>query len=69
MLFRTLLNDFDQMASNDGYEGSRHKESRDLSDLVQKRLHYLQNPPDCSVARKLVCKVRKNYAITGVINQ
>lgn len=47
------------MTKNDGYENYRHKESKDLSDLIQKRLHFLQNPPDCSVAKKLVCKINK----------
>lgn len=47
------------MKQNDGYEAFRHKEARDLSDLVQKRLHFLQNPPDCSTAKKLVCKINK----------
>jgi len=47
------------MKGTDGYEAYRHKESKALSDLVQKRLHYLQNPSDCSSARKLVCKINK----------
>lgn len=47
------------MKESDGYESYRHKESKALSDLVQRRLHYLQNPPDCSTARKLVCKINK----------
>ena len=35
------------------------QESRELSDLVQARLHSLQNPPDCDKARKLVCSLNK----------
>jgi glycoprotein 6-alpha-L-fucosyltransferase len=53
------LNDFDQLTKNDGYEYFRHKEAEDLSNLVQKRLKHLQNPADCSTARKLVCKINK----------
>lgn len=49
----------DQMKKNDGYESFRHNEAKALSDLVQKRLHFLQNPPDCSKAKKLVCKINK----------
>ena len=30
-----------------------------LSDLMQRRLHHLQNPSDCASARKLVCSLSK----------
>uniref|UniRef100_U5EZ81 Alpha-(1,6)-fucosyltransferase n=1 Tax=Corethrella appendiculata TaxID=1370023 RepID=U5EZ81_9DIPT len=56
---QSLLSDIDQMKLTDGYEYWRHKEAKELSDLVQKRLHYLQNPDDCSTARKLVCRLNK----------
>ena len=47
------------MTANDGHDGWRAAESRALSDLVQKRLRALQNPEDCSKAKKLVCKLNK----------
>ncbi|KAL7744240.1 hypothetical protein ACLKA6_009202 [Drosophila palustris] len=56
---RSLLSDMDQLRRVDGYEAWRHKEANDLSDLVQRRLHHLQNPSDCDNARKLVCKLNK----------
>uniref|UniRef100_A0A1A9ZI66 Alpha-(1,6)-fucosyltransferase n=1 Tax=Glossina pallidipes TaxID=7398 RepID=A0A1A9ZI66_GLOPL len=56
---RSLLSDMERMRELDGYEVWRHEESQTLSDLVQKRLHYLQNPADCSKARKLVCKLEQ----------
>lgn len=56
---RSLLSDMEQLRRVDGYEAWRQKEANDLSDLVQRRLHYLQNPSDCSQARKLVCKLNK----------
>lgn len=56
---RALLNDIDTMQGIDGYEKWRHKESASLSDLVQRRLKYLQNPEDCGTARKLVCRLNK----------
>ncbi|XP_017061602.1 alpha-(1,6)-fucosyltransferase [Drosophila ficusphila] len=56
---RSLLSDMERLRQSDGYETWRHKEARDLSDLVQRRLHYLQNPSDCQNARKLVCKLNK----------
>ncbi|XP_058450706.1 alpha-(1,6)-fucosyltransferase [Malaya genurostris] len=55
----SLLNDINQMRASDGYEFWRIKEAKDLSDLVQKRLTYLQSPEDCSSARKLVCRLNK----------
>lgn len=56
---RSLLYDMEQMRLVDGYEQWRHKEAKALSDLVQRRLHYLQNPEDCQHARKLICKLNK----------
>ncbi|XP_045204002.2 alpha-(1,6)-fucosyltransferase-like [Mercenaria mercenaria] len=34
----------------------RSKEIQRLGDLVQRRLHYLQNPKDCENAKKILCK-------------
>lgn len=56
---RSLLNDINLMRASDGYEFWRYKESKDLSDLVQKRLTHLQNPEDCSSAKKLICRLNK----------
>ena len=47
------------MKRSDGYENFRSNEAKALTTIVQNRLHYLQNPPDCSNARKLVCKLNK----------
>jgi glycoprotein 6-alpha-L-fucosyltransferase len=48
-----------QLRQNDGYEYWRQIESKKLSELVQKRLQFLQNPPDCGTARKLICRLNK----------
>ncbi|XP_059482746.1 alpha-(1,6)-fucosyltransferase isoform X2 [Neocloeon triangulifer] len=56
---RSMLHAANQLAEEDGFADWRIKESQDLSDLVQKRLHALQNPPDCANARKLVCNLNK----------
>lgn len=56
---RSLVNDMDRLVKIDGYEQWREQEAQSLSDLVQRRLHYLQNPNDCSKARKLVCRLNK----------
>lgn len=56
---RSLISDIDNMRMVDGYEQWRHDEANALSDLVQRRLYYLQNPKDCKKAKKLVCKLNK----------
>lgn len=55
----SLLHDLSQLAEVDGYEAWRFKEASALSDLVQRRLHYLQNPEDCTKAQKLICRLNK----------
>lgn len=56
---RSLMHDLNELAEVDGYDGWRYKEASELSDLVQRRLHYLQNPEDCKKAQKLVCRLNK----------
>ena len=56
---RVLLNDLEDIAAMEGHDAWRAAESRALTDLVQKRLRSLQNPADCSKARKLVCNLNK----------
>ncbi|KAL1455011.1 hypothetical protein WDU94_009137 [Cyamophila willieti] len=56
---RSLVKDLGSLQASDSFEGWRLKESLDLSDLVQRRLEYLQNPSDCRTARKLVCNLNK----------
>lgn len=48
-----------KLNSLDGRKEWFLKESKELSALVQKRIHYLQNPKDCSAAKKLVCQINK----------
>eukprot|EP00095_Tigriopus_kingsejongensis_P009295 snap_masked-scaffold175_size286436-processed-gene-1.29 protein:Tk09295 transcript:snap_masked-scaffold175_size286436-processed-gene-1.29-mRNA-1 annotation:"alpha-( )-fucosyltransferase" len=50
---------FLHQAEVDGFEQWREQEAQDLSGLVQKRLHHLQNPSDCGQAKKLVCSLNK----------
>ncbi|EFN69737.1 Alpha-(1,6)-fucosyltransferase [Camponotus floridanus] len=56
---KSLLTNIDKLKKVDGYEEWRKKEAKDLSDLVQKRFRYLQNPADCSKAKKLICSLNK----------
>lgn len=56
---RSLLHDITSLNEVDGYSTWREKESNELSELIQSRFRYLQNPPDCKTARKLVCTLNK----------
>lgn len=56
---RSLMNDMDHLEKLDGYEQWRRTEAESLSDLVQRRLKHLQNPENCSTARKLICRLNK----------
>ncbi|XP_012256247.2 alpha-(1,6)-fucosyltransferase [Athalia rosae] len=56
---KSLIQDIDRLAQVDGYQDWREKESKDLSDLVQRRFKYLQNPEDCDRAKKLICSLNK----------
>ena len=51
---QAVLVDLEQLRASDGFEEWRKRESKELSDLVQARLHVLQNPANCSSARNCV---------------
>lgn len=59
----SLLNDMDESKKYDTFETWRQRESKNLTDLIQARLHYLQNPADCNSAQKLVCRLNKGKFI------
>lgn len=56
---RSVMTDLYHLSQADGAGDWREKEAKELSDLVQNRITYLQNPQDCSKARKLVCNINK----------
>lgn len=51
--------DIQQIADSYINNGWREKMFQELSGLMQRRLHHLQNPKDCASAKKLVCHVAK----------
>lgn len=51
--------DFNELVTMDGAQKFRDDTAKSLSELIQKRLHQLQNPKDCTTARKLVCSLNK----------
>jgi len=54
-----VLTDLDHLAAVDDKNSWREQEAKQLSQLVQARLHHLQNPDSCNTARKLVCNLNK----------
>lgn len=54
-----MLYDIERLGDVDGYTAWREKEANELSNLVQERFKYLQNPQHCDKARKLVCGLNK----------
>lgn len=56
---RSIITDVFNLSQYDGYEDWRKEEFRDLKNIVQGRLHYLQNPKDCNSAKKIVCNLNK----------
>uniref|UniRef100_A0A1B0DPN3 Uncharacterized protein n=1 Tax=Phlebotomus papatasi TaxID=29031 RepID=A0A1B0DPN3_PHLPP len=55
----SLLSDLEDLRKSDGHEQWREQEFRNLSNVIQQRLHHLQNPRDCANARKMVCRLNK----------
>ncbi|KAJ1522729.1 hypothetical protein ONE63_001889 [Megalurothrips usitatus] len=56
---QSLFKFLSQIMEEDGYAQWREQEAHELSDLVQRRIQYLQNPKDCSRAKKLICNLNK----------
>ncbi|KAF5294268.1 hypothetical protein FQR65_LT10854 [Abscondita terminalis] len=56
---RSMVLDVEKISQVDGFNEWRIKEINNLSDIIQDRLSYLQNPVDCENAKKLVCQI--NY--------
>ncbi|XP_072032322.1 alpha-(1,6)-fucosyltransferase-like isoform X2 [Amphiura filiformis] len=56
---RAIHTDLYNLSRIDGLDSWRENEAKALEQLVQKRFHYLQNPKDCSKAKKLVCYLNK----------
>ncbi|CAH1778390.1 unnamed protein product [Owenia fusiformis] len=49
----------------DGLDELRRNESESLKLLIRKRLLHIQNPPECTTARKLICSLRHKYCGFG----
>ena len=60
--------DLQHLGELDGLSEWREREAADLSALVQGRLHALQNPTDCTTARKLTCNLNKGSLNSIIIS-
>ncbi|CAH1790772.1 unnamed protein product, partial [Owenia fusiformis] len=56
---RSILTDLLELSEEGETDKWRQREADELSEIVQNRLHYLQNPSDCESAKKLVCNINK----------
>lgn len=45
--------------NNDGFESQRVVETKELSQIIQKRIYALQHPKNCPEVKKLVGKLNK----------
>ncbi|XP_044514001.1 alpha-(1,6)-fucosyltransferase-like [Gracilinanus agilis] len=57
---RSIMTDLYYLSQADGAGDWREKEVKSLTELVQRRMTYLQNPKNCRKAKKLVCNINKN---------
>ena len=49
----------EEISEVDGFKSWRERENKELSNLLQSRILFLQNPENCSTAPKLFCKFNK----------
>ncbi|XP_022251999.1 alpha-(1,6)-fucosyltransferase-like [Limulus polyphemus] len=54
---RVILSEVNKMGDSDKREIWRENEMKELSDLVQKRIHVLQNPQTCKMKQTLICNL------------
>ncbi|KAL0266815.1 UNVERIFIED_CONTAM: hypothetical protein PYX00_009258 [Menopon gallinae] len=55
----SLFKDLYQLGEVDGYASWREAEAHSLAKELERRLKHLQNPKDCSTAKKIVCNLNK----------
>ena len=58
--YRVTMADIHKLASADGSEILRKAELDELSDVIQHRFQYVQNPANCSTSKRLVCILMPN---------
>lgn len=58
-MHHALSLNFEKLKTMDGQKEWVDREHKELTDLVQRRLHNLQHPKDCDSAKKLMCQINK----------
>ena len=53
------MKDINGLSKEDGFSSWRKSESASLAAELEKRLKLLQNPEDCTTAKKLICNLNK----------
>ncbi|XP_025108895.1 alpha-(1,6)-fucosyltransferase-like isoform X3 [Pomacea canaliculata] len=66
---RSLSNDLHQLSHVDEDDEWRVSESKQLGDLVQRRLLVLQNPQNCSKAKIVVCNLGRPYGFGSMLHE
>ena len=56
--------DLSNLTRSDGWGEWRRREAALLTDLMRRRLDFLQNPADCASAKKIVC----DLTVVGALN-
>ena len=51
--------DLSNLTRSDGWDDWRRREASLLTDLMRRRLDYLQNPADCASAKKIACDLTR----------
>ncbi|PVD22941.1 hypothetical protein C0Q70_16201 [Pomacea canaliculata] len=64
-----LSSDLHRLRHVDKDEEWRDSESRRLGELVQRRLHDLQNPQNCSEAKLVVCNLGRPYGFGSMLHE
>ena len=56
---KTIMADLEKLEDHPAFATWKKLTAAELSQLVQRRFDYLQNPKDCKTARKLMCELSK----------
>ena len=65
---KTVMIDLERLEDHPAIATWKNQTAEELAQLVQKRLHYLQNPKDCKAARKLICDLSRPCGFGCVIS-
>ncbi|XP_037786384.1 alpha-(1,6)-fucosyltransferase-like [Penaeus monodon] len=67
--FRVTQYDIWRFRNESGLQAWQTKEVQKLSNLIQHRIHALQNPPNCNTAKKILCNYPVSLKSRGMASQ